>query len=172
MRGFSWWATACDNEGHIDTRMQRCSSCFVDFSVPAQTASVLTTQPRYEISLCSRRWLDITNHHGDCKDKRIYGQNWHFSSRTDFQQPPMLVLGTLSLYWDCTVLFMHGHNNTTTYSSSSQGSETYKELSNQVCTPPTATLGFFCLQQGPAFVRAGSLISTLMTSFRKEAETM
>ena len=63
------------------------------------------------ISLCSRRWLDIANHHGDCKDRRIYGQNWHFSSRTDFQQPPMLVLGTLSLYWDCTVLFMHGHNN-------------------------------------------------------------
>ena len=22
----------------------------------------------------------------------------------------MLVLGTLSLYWDCTVVFMHGHN--------------------------------------------------------------
>ena len=45
------WATACDNEGHIDTRMQRSSSwyyCWVHRPVPAQTASVLTTQSRYE----------------------------------------------------------------------------------------------------------------------------
>ena len=76
---------------------------------------------------------------------------------------------SLSHYWDCTVLFMHGHKNTTTYSSSSQGSETCKELSNQVCTPPTATLGFFCLQQGPAFVRAESLISTFDDKFQKRS---
>ena len=58
---------------------------------------------------------------------------------------------------------------TTTYSSSSQGSEAHKELSNQVCTPPTATLGFFCLQQRPAFVRAGSLISTFDDKFQKRS---
>ena len=47
-----------------------------------------------------------------------------------------------------TVLYSSCMDTTTTYSSSSQGSETNKELSNQVCTPPTATLGFFLSTTG------------------------
>ena len=138
---------------------------------PRKTASVLTTQSRYESrfaqedDLTSPTIMAIARTKGYTVKTDIFQVEQISNNHPCWCWVLSLSTGTV-LYSSCM------DTTTTTYSSSSQGSETNKELSNQVCTPPTATLGFFCLQQGPAFVRAGSLISTLMTSFRKEAETM
>ena len=77
------------------------------------------------------------------------------------QQPPILVLGIFSLYWDCNILFMYGHNTTTTFSSSSQEVETNKELSylcastNNSSTGTTSVCG-----KGASLCPGSSLIST------------
>ena len=107
-------SAACGNKGHIDTRMQRSSSwyyCWVHRPVPAQTASVLTTQSRYESRFAqeddstSPTIMAIARTKGYTVKTDIFKLN-RFPTTTHAGAGY-----SLSLYWDCTVLFMHGHNN-------------------------------------------------------------
>ena len=155
------WATACGNEGHIDTRMQRSSSCYVRFLAPAQTESVLTTQLRYEISLYSEddstspTIMAIARTKGYTVKTDIFKVEQQISNK----QPPMLVLGTLSL---STGTVLYSSCMDTTQQQPPPPHKGARPTRNWVtkCAPPIAAIGFFCLQQGPASMRAGSLIST------------
>eukprot|EP00639_Heterosigma_akashiwo_P012729 CAMPEP_0206379798 /NCGR_PEP_ID=MMETSP0294-20121207/11614_1 /ASSEMBLY_ACC=CAM_ASM_000327 /TAXON_ID=39354 /ORGANISM="Heterosigma akashiwo, Strain CCMP2393" /LENGTH=142 /DNA_ID=CAMNT_0053828827 /DNA_START=240 /DNA_END=669 /DNA_ORIENTATION=+ len=75
-------------------------------------------------------------------------------------RPPILVLGIFSLYWDCNILFMYGHNTTTSLLLS-QEVETNKELSyfcastNNSSTGTTSVCG-----KGASLCPGSSLIST------------
>ena len=128
--------------------------CTLFFQLPRNPASVMITQSIYETlfyleddSTPPTSWQLQGQ-----KDKRskptFFKPNW-------FPQTTHTGVGyLLSLYWDCTVLFMYGHNITTTYSSSSRERKINKGLSNRVRTTTTAAL-VFCNRGHPLYGQGG-----------------
>ena len=108
-----------------------------------------------------RRWLHISNKMANARTQGFSVTSDIFQVKLISQRPPILVLGIFSLYWDCNILFMYGHNTTTTLSSSSQEVETNKELSylcastNNSSTGTTSVCGI-----GASLCPGSSLIST------------
>ena len=106
----------------VQRRRQRCSSCFISFSAPAQCPLHLWwhTIEVWDLALL-RRWLDISNKMANARTQGFSVTSDIFQVELISQRPPILVLGIFSLYWDCNILFMYGHNTTTSLLLFSRG---------------------------------------------------